>query len=114
MYILYKTFILVLENTGNPTNPNHMRMYASPHFPEADIYNKSRVKYWVEDTCRASFKASQLVKQREEVSYEQEVQEEDGAAVLGMDVDFNPGGLAVDAAMPSGSAGGGAGSTALG
>ena len=67
------------------------------------------MKYWVEDTCRASFKASQLLKQRETVTYEQEVQEENGEILLGMDVDFNPDSLHVNDSMPMGSGGPGLG-----
>ena len=61
---------------------------------EADIYNPTKIRYWYQDTMRASFSASQLLREREEVSYDQEVQEHEGAVSLGQDFDFAPGNLA--------------------
>ncbi|CAE7026000.1 unnamed protein product, partial [Symbiodinium sp. CCMP2456] len=60
---------------------------------KADIYNPNKVRYWFQDTMRASFTASQLLRESEEVRYDQEVAENEGVVTLGMDFDFDPSAL---------------------
>ncbi|CAE6953680.1 unnamed protein product [Symbiodinium sp. CCMP2592] len=70
---------------------------------KADIYNPAKIRYWYQDTMRASFSASQLLREREEVSYEQEVAEHEGVVTLGQDFDFAPGAPAMmeDLGLPN-------------
>ena len=68
---------------------------------QADTYNKKKMKFWYEDTCRATMTASQLMRQSEEISFDQEVpQDEFGNIGVATDFDFDPSSLT---AGPSGS-----------
>ena len=56
------------------------------HTAQTDIYNKNKVKYWMEKQTSASMKQSQLLRQQETVSYEQDVATNaEGNILLGED-----------------------------
>ena len=58
-------------------------------FVRPDTYNKKKTKYWVEKKVSASMLQSQLVRTSDEVSYQQDVNVDNGEVTLGSDVGFD-------------------------